>query len=82
MGRFVKLEKAGALATLEPESERRDRIKDMLRSMRSQSYIATPPGATIREQLKDRGMFACPLLICYYIKDPMIRMDGMKQLTV
>ena len=24
--------------------------------MRSQSYIATPPGATIREQLKDRGM--------------------------
>ena len=50
--------------------------------MRSQSYIATPPGATIREQLKDRGMFACPLLICYYIKDPMIRMDGMKQLTV
>ena len=24
--------------------------------VRSQSYIATPPGATIREQLKDRGM--------------------------
>ena len=24
--------------------------------MRSQSYIATPPGATIKEQLKDRGM--------------------------
>ena len=24
--------------------------------MRSQSYIATPLGATIREQLKDRGM--------------------------
>ena len=31
-------------------------MKDMLRSMRSQSYIATPPGASIREQLKDRGM--------------------------
>ena len=24
--------------------------------VRSRSYIATPPGATIREQLKDRGM--------------------------
>ena len=24
--------------------------------MRSRSYIATPPGATIREQLEDRGM--------------------------
>ena len=24
--------------------------------MRSRSYIATPPGATIREQLNDRGM--------------------------
>ena len=24
--------------------------------MRSRSYIATPPGATIKEQLKDRGM--------------------------
>ena len=24
--------------------------------VRSQSFIATPPGATIREQLKDRGM--------------------------
>ena len=24
--------------------------------VRSRSYIATPPGATIKEQLKDRGM--------------------------
>ena len=24
--------------------------------VRSRSYIATPPGVTIREQLKDRGM--------------------------
>lgn len=24
--------------------------------MRSRSYIATPPGATIKEQLEDRGM--------------------------
>lgn len=57
--------------------------KNEIVSRRSRTYIATPPGATIKEQLDDRGMSQKELAACMAVSDEYVNhlINGEVQLT-
>ena len=57
--------------------------KNEIVSRRSRTYIATPPGATIKEQLDDRGMSQKELASCMAVSDEYVNhlINGEVQLT-
>lgn len=57
--------------------------KNEIVSRRSRTYIATPPGATIKEQLDDRGMSQKELASCMAMSDEYVNhlINGEVQLT-
>lgn len=57
--------------------------KNEIASRRSRTYIATPPGATIKEQLDDRGMSQKELASCMAVSDEYVNhlINGEVQLT-
>lgn len=57
--------------------------KNEIVSRRSRTYIATPPGATIKEQVDDRGMSQKELASCMAVSDEYVNhlINGEVQLT-
>ena len=57
--------------------------KNEIVSRRSRTYIVTPPGATIKEQLDDRGMSQKELASCMAVSDEYVNhlINGEVQLT-